>query len=346
MKISLTMASRKLLTLLSLLLLACLPASAQNLSDVLFGKGNKSNYMGQYNYNGKRKNGFGIERYRNGTFYVGDFSEDVVSGRGMLITNGKDIPNVAGAVVYIGGWRDGKKSGRGTCYDSHGNMVYNGKFSNDKPTESLSAAASEASRRFAIQEMGENLYLGEVKEGMPDGFGLMLREDGSIVYGTMRNGTRQGIGMTFYTPEMWEVGQWTDGDYRPFNNSQIAEASLRDFRAASKEWKREMRGELFEAAENFAQAALTTVTIVQGVQGKTPAAAVSDVADTAGSTQGSKKTAKKTKKGDTCMMCYGTGICNYCDGSGFNYAGGTPVRCTACKGLIGKCKRCKGTGRK
>lgn len=347
MMISYTMESRKLFVLLALLLFVGLNVSSQNLSDVLFGKGNKSNYMGQYNYNGKRKNGFGIERYRNGSIYVGDFSEDVVSGRGMLITNGKEISNVTNAVVYIGGWRDGKKSGKGTCYDEHGVLVYEGKFSNDKPTDKLNSTTSESSKRFTFQEMGEALYLGEVTEGIPDGFGLMLQEDGSIIYGTMKNGTRQGIGMTFYTPNLWEVGQWTNGDYRSFNNSEIAEANLQEFRSDSKEWKREMRGELLGAAKNFTQAALTTVSIVQGVQGKTSAGTISDVENMATSNQSKKKSnVSKSKKDDTCMMCYGTGICNYCDGSGFNYAGGTPVKCEACKGLIGKCKRCKGTGRK
>lgn len=332
--------------MLSMLLLVCLPMPAQTLSDVLFGKGNKRSYMGQYNYNGKRKNGFGIERYRNGSVYVGDFSEDVVAGRGMIIMNGKDIPGVPRAIVYIGSWRDGKKSGKGTCYDIHGNLIYEGRFANDKPTESFGTVSVESPKRFSIQELDKTLYLGEMTGDTPDGFGLMLQDDGSIIYGTMRNGVRQGIGMTFYTPELWEVGQWTDGEYRPFNNSQIAETSLQEFKSSMKEWRKEMRGELLGAAENFTQAALNTVTIVQGVQGKTPASSVSDVADTTESTQGVKKPTKKTKKDDTCMMCYGTGICNYCDGSGFNYAGGTPVRCTACKGLIGKCKRCKGTGRK
>lgn len=333
--------------MLSLILFVCMPMSAQSLSDVLFGKGNKSNYMGQYNYNGKRKNGFGIERYRGGSIYVGDFSEDVISGRGMMIMNGKDIPNVSGAIVYIGNWRDGKKSGKGTCYDMHGNLIYEGKFANDKPAESIGAVTSGSSKHFAIQEMDEDLYFGEMTGDTPDGFGLMLQDDGSIIYGTMRNGVRQGIGMTFYTPELWEVGQWTDGDYRAFNNSQLAEANLREFKAASKEWKKEMWGGLLEATENFAQAALTTVTIVQGVQGKIPAGSGSeDVAEDTSAKSSGKKKATKAKKDDTCMLCYGTGICNYCDGSGFNYAGGTPYRCTACKGLIGKCKRCKGTGRK
>lgn len=344
MKISHTMVSRKHSSLLSLLLSVCLSLPAQNLTEVIFGKGNKSNYIGQYNYNGKRKNGFGIERYRNGSLYVGDFSEDAISGRGMMIMNGKEIPHVEGAIVYIGNWRDGKKSGKGICYDLHGNLIYEGKFSNDKPIESIGSVANGTSKHFVIQEIGQDLYLGEMKGDTPDGFGLMLQEDGSIIYGTMRDGIRHGIGMTFYTPELWEVGQWTDGDYHPFNNSQIAEASLREFKAASKEWKREMRSELFSAAQNFTQAALTTVSIVQSAQGKTPVGSENDSEDTSTNSKGKKKSAIKPKKDNSCKLCYGTGICNFCDGTGFNYAGGTPYRCTACKGLIGKCKRCKGTG--
>lgn len=79
------MASR-LLVIAALLFSMCAVANAQEISDILFGQNNKEDYMGQYNYNGKRKNGFGIERYKNGAVYVGDFVENEISGRGMLIS--------------------------------------------------------------------------------------------------------------------------------------------------------------------------------------------------------------------------------------------------------------------
>lgn len=48
------MASR-LFVIAALLFSMCAAANAQEISDILFGQNNKEDYMGQYNYNGKRK---------------------------------------------------------------------------------------------------------------------------------------------------------------------------------------------------------------------------------------------------------------------------------------------------
>lgn len=257
------MASR-LFVIAALLFSMCAASNAQEISDILFGQNNKEDYMGQYNYNGKRKNGFGIERYKNGSVYVGDFVENEISGRGMLISLKKEISNVDGAFVYVGNWREGKKSGRGVCYDASGNVVYSGKFVNDKP--SGSSLADEKKRSFVIKNIGKNLYLGEMSGKRQDGFGLTLNESGEIVYGSMKNGVRQGIGMIFYSPDVWEVGHWTDGKFSAFKNSQTANADIASFRASNKEQNRIMREQLFEAAQNFAQAGLTVTTMVSEIK--------------------------------------------------------------------------------
>lgn len=250
--------------ILVLLSFVCISSFSQNITDVLFGKDCKKNYIGQYNYNGKRKNGFGIERYRNGSVYVGDFSENVISGRGMLIMSDGQIADVENAVVYAGNWLKGKKNGRGICYDSSGNMVYYGKFVNDKPTEHITPPKTQP--RFALSSMKNGLYLGETIDDIPNGLGLMAMNDGIIIYGTMKQGEWQGACMTCYTADVWEIGQWKDGVYTPFNNSQVAEAKLQEFRVAKKEWKEEMRSNLFEVFGNFAQVGLSAVTIANDVK--------------------------------------------------------------------------------
>lgn len=259
------MRSRPLFLTL-LLACSCAFADAQTIADVLFGQGTKTNYIGQYNYNGKRKNGFGMERYRDGSFYVGDFSEGEISGRGMLLSNGKQIAHVDGAVVYVGNWRKGAKSGKGTCYDKQGNVVYEGRFANDKPVDAISPQASSA-KHFKMEEKGGRLYLGETLGERPEGFGLTIEPDGRVVYGSMKAGKRQGIGMTFFSPEVWEVGQWNDGNYQPFNNSQVATASIQDFRSSNKAFNKSMRGDLLNAAGNFAQAGLNVVAMTHGNSG-------------------------------------------------------------------------------
>lgn len=64
-----------------------------------------------------------------------------------------------------------------------------------------------------------------------------------------------------------------------------------------------------------------------------------------------KSTCKKCKGSGKCMShgrnssCFGTGICQFCDGAGWNSVGGNRVPCATCKNHDGKCKWCKGTGK-
>lgn len=62
---------------------------------------------------------------------------------------------------------------------------------------------------------------------------------------------------------------------------------------------------------------------------------------------GSKAKSKVSSKQKSCSHCFGTGICNYCNGDGYNYVTGEPVKCKACCkdcNQLGRCKWCKGEG--
>lgn len=245
-----------------------LPVMGQDVTTLLFGKENKADYIGQYNYNGKRKNGFGVERQKQNSLYIGDFSEDKISGQGMLIATQRGIANVRDAVIYVGHWRNGKKEGKGTCYDKEGKLIYEGRFENDKPINAAPNSATASAQRFQMVELEDKLYWGEMNDSLPDGFGLTIEDDGNVIYGRMKKGIRQGIGMIFYTPEVWEVGKWTDGTFKAFNNSKLSDAKLAEFKSCSKAWKKELRNMLADAALNFAQAGLTAATIVKESQNK------------------------------------------------------------------------------
>lgn len=334
---------------------------AQDISEILFGEGSKLDYIGQYNYNGKRKNGFGIERQKNGALYVGDFSEDNISGRGMLISNIKGISNVPRAVVYVGGWYEGKKSGKGTCYDADGTIVYKGRFEKDKPAgECVETQAS--ANNFAMVNWDGDLYLGEVADGSPEGFGLTVKDDGCVIYCNTHAGIRQGIGMVVYSPEIWDVGKWTDGVFKTIENSQLANSNLAEFRAANKAANKEIRRQLLGAASNFAQAGLAVAEITNGAN-KEESMGTTTTSATDSYSSSSSSSTKKSSGSKVCTTCAGTGHCHaksgvanksYCGGSGtcmncggrgYDYAGdGTPIKCTWCNGK-GKCKWCKGTGK-
>lgn len=256
------------LLLLAVCCLAFQMLPAQDLGSILFGKNSKETYMGQLNYNGKRKNGFGIERYRNGSVYVGDFNEDKISGRGMMIALEKGIANVPGAVVYVGAWRDGKKVGRGTAYDSNGAPVFSGTFAGDKPQGS---DAGDATSSFVMQETANSLYWGERADGQYEGFGLLVQEDGTILFGRFAAGAPSSVGMRFYSPELWEVGVWKDGELHVFNNARKANSDIAAVKFERKHTRKEMWNDLLQAGSNFAQAGLKTVEIVNGISGKSNA---------------------------------------------------------------------------
>lgn len=252
----------KSLFVASFIFFVCVSAEAQRLGDLLFGADSKVNYMGQYNYNGKRKNGFGIERQRGDVIYVGDFVEDNISGRGMLISQQKGISNVPGATVYVGNWMNGKKQGKGVCYNVEGNIVFSGKFDGDKPVSG--SEIDKQGQHFAIINDGEMCYLGETVNNSPNGLGLTVVNDGSVIFGTVREGHYEGIGMMFYSPELWEVGRWTDGQFKAFDNSQIAASKLAAFKQENKAINSQMFGYFAQAAQSITQLTTDIVTASNG----------------------------------------------------------------------------------
>ena len=106
---------------------------------------------------------------------------------------------------------------------------------------------------------------------------------------------------------------------------------------------------LDRVADGIASAGAAIYTVAGAIEGATQMMTSDSNAGQATESTSRQKPSKSSVsqlvKDNTCMHCYGTGICNYCDGSGYNYAGGNPYRCTACSGHIGKCKWCKGTGK-
>ena len=96
--------------------------------------------------------------------------------------------------------------------------------------------------------------MGETFNNSPEGFGLTVQDDGTIVLGTTKNGRNDGIGMKFYSPDTWEVGRWKAGIFSPISNSKKSNENLASFRAANKEANKVMLNEFAQALNEFAQA--------------------------------------------------------------------------------------------
>jgi antitoxin component YwqK of YwqJK toxin-antitoxin module len=165
--------------------------------------------------------------------YSGYWKNDKREGKG-------DYYDENGVIWYSGYWRNDKKQGKGICYDSKGNQIFKGTLSDNiyngygkrldyngdvyvkgdwKDDKLLFYDLSECEelKGFESFEFDEDsLYVGEVKEGKPDGWGCLWKKlKGCKMYeGYWANGLRHGYGKEFYNkfnPRVRFIGQWAAG---------------------------------------------------------------------------------------------------------------------------------------
>jgi len=170
--------------------------SAQDLqNEILISvNGNRTNawYKGQTR--DKKPHGMGVRKSKDGMLYVGDFSNREINGYGMML--GNKILNCNECVIYVGNWKSGKKNGVGTCYSENGDVLYSGKFENDKPIEPYPSVNSSTQKRFSLNKYtNSDKYWGEEKDGLFNGFGVYVWESGDLWFGNFKDGTRDGIGL-------------------------------------------------------------------------------------------------------------------------------------------------------
>jgi hypothetical protein len=154
----------------------CLPKSGT----YTWKNGNK--YIGQWS-NGNM-NGYGVCIY-DVSKYIGKFSNADRNDYGILIITNQDkiVVNCSNAKYYVGGWKQGNKSGIGTCYNSDGKLIYYGKFENDKPIETYPTEGCSNYKYQKITYTSGDWYEGETKDGKRDGYGVYYWKNGSFWYG-------------------------------------------------------------------------------------------------------------------------------------------------------------------
>lgn len=202
-----------------------------NLSDILL-KDCSGGYIGQRADNSKDKSGTGIMKVENGGVYIGDFNRNKYNGKGMLIAgnNGK-ISNVPETYAYVGGFVGGKKQGRGTCYAPNGDIIYSGKFENDKPVGQYPSLEIDPSKYFTMMRIADGYYVGEVCNGVQHGFGLCLTENGEFCIGNSVNGEISGLCAILYGADEWAIVNYKDGNCIPINSSTEYQARNQSIKA-------------------------------------------------------------------------------------------------------------------
>lgn len=247
-----------------LLFFFLLTASAQeNNINVLFSKvlevvnekNKRESFKGQI-LKGKR-NGMGLLASKDGSLYIGDFYRNNTSGYGMFIApKGGYVDNCDSCTVYIGNWRNGVKSGFGTCYANNGDMIYQGQFDGDTPTEQYPKVNINQQKYFSCFDFGNgDFFLGEIKKGTANGYGIMVLSNGDLWLSDFKEGKRNGVGLYLLYNGEWETLNF-EGD-----NYNVVSSSV-NYRNIDSERKAAFKNSLSEAFGYFLEAANQTTQIV------------------------------------------------------------------------------------
>lgn len=202
-----------------------------------------------------KRNGMGFILYKKGDLYAGDFYRDQITGYGLLIASG-EINNCNGCKTYVGNWKDGKKSGFGTCYDSNGIPIYQGQFADDKPTGNYPTSSQELLKHFCQIELNDgNYFVGETKEGKPSGFGIIIFNNGDLWQSSFKDGVRKGIGLYLAYDGEWETLNVKGDSYDVISSSE-------NYRIMEETRKANFNKAFSSAMGYFEKAAQTSVELI------------------------------------------------------------------------------------
>lgn len=282
------MKIKKVLFLICLCFAFC--ANGQDITEILMPDKNTT-YMGQTGSNGKEKNGMGILKLKKGGVYAGDFSRDNFHGQGIEIApQNKNIDKCGDATIYVGRWFRGKKEGKGRLYDKNGNLIYDGKFSENQPV-GLFKKITDTNIKFSIVEIDEELYVGETKDDIPDGFGIFLDDEGYYTLCPVSRGMKNGIGIMLLPPDSWGVFNIENELYYPLATSK--EQNQR--RAQYKENRDRDRAELLNTFSNLLTETLEISSNIVNIVGSSKNDG--DVSEADYSTSGSASSGSSSKSG-------------------------------------------------
>lgn len=169
----------------------------------------------------KKRSGMGLLKIKDGTLYIGDFSKGEMTGIGMLLVpEGDFVSYCDNCSVYVGNWQDGKKNGSGICYAKNGDVIYSGKFKEDRPINAYNSPNNSLLQYFSLFEDSDgNMFLGEVNNGKFNGFGVIVFNNGDLWLGNFRDGLKKGVGLHLMYNGEWETLNFMDDNYDVISSS-------------------------------------------------------------------------------------------------------------------------------
>lgn len=148
-------------------------------------KGRKT-YEGEWK--NRRRDGFGILYWKDGSIFKGFFDKDYANGLGRQYH--------AGGEIYFGWWVKDKATGWG-MFDNTNGCHYEGEWYFDKQCG------------FGIESWKKgSKYTGEFKDGQKNGLGTLILEDNSVYTGQFYSNSIQGIGTFNYIDGKKYCGEW------------------------------------------------------------------------------------------------------------------------------------------
>lgn len=177
---------------------------------------NGDRYTG--NWKSDAPNGFGKYFFKTGERYEGNFLSGKFDGQGsMFYTDG---------AKYVGAWKNNEKNGKGTIYWTDGEVQsgdwLNGELEDEKTEMTVHHSASEASLRdcnelYCASGLGSFIYsdgskyIGEFKDGLPEGRGTVYYADGDKYVGGWGRHAPHGEGTMYFANGRVYGGVWSYG---------------------------------------------------------------------------------------------------------------------------------------
>ncbi|MDR2130907.1 MAG: hypothetical protein LBP56_07075 [Odoribacteraceae bacterium] len=171
-------------------------------------------YKGQLSSDGIWE-GLGLYLWESGQFYIGGWDDGDYQSPGgiMMVPAGHYIKHCEDTKYYVGNWENDERTGKGTCYDETGKMIYYGPFVSGKPTEEYPQSYSSKYKFECIPYANDNYYVGETEDGLKHGYGIYLWSNGNMWYGGWLKGSRDGYGILLNNDGTMLVGYWKGDTY-------------------------------------------------------------------------------------------------------------------------------------
>merc|ERR1712187_950571 len=159
------------------------------------GRSKGASYHGEWHND--KKTGYGVQMYPSGEKYEGQWGGVLRNGEGTLWVPVGKAQKLR--KLYVGGWKDDQRHGRGTCFFRNGEF-YQGSWEHGK-------MHGHGTLRYSSGD----LYIGEWHNGLRSGQGTLNRANGDSYEGYWLEDKREGSGSYFYAQSgKVFVGEWAN----------------------------------------------------------------------------------------------------------------------------------------